>query len=183
MGCAVNRANRQKSVNSFRLRAPRGPADGLAHAKKRVHNGAMSQLGLTHVAFAVRDLAGSIAFYAQYASMQVVHERRDQATDGQVAWLSDGTRPFVIVLVQSKTAKDTPLGPFGHLGVALSTRAEVDRLARVAREHGCLLSEPTDSGPPVGYWALLSDPDGNTLELSHGQHIIFAPPQDVAKPL
>jgi catechol 2,3-dioxygenase-like lactoylglutathione lyase family enzyme len=133
----------------------------------------MTDLGLTHVAFAVRDLARSIDFYTKYAAMEVVHRRRDEETDGKVAWVCDGTRPFVIVLVQSKTAKDTPLGPFGHLGVALSSCEEVDRLARAAREDGCLLSEPTDSGPPVGYWTLLSDPDGNTLELSHGQHIAF----------
>jgi hypothetical protein len=30
---------------------------------------------------------------------------------------------------------------------------------------------PTDSGYPVGYWAFLSDPDGNTLEISYGQEI------------
>jgi hypothetical protein len=30
---------------------------------------------------------------------------------------------------------------------------------------------PTDSGYPVGYWALLSDPDGHTLELSYGQEV------------
>lgn len=157
-------------------------ATGLARPKKVVHNLIMSDLGLTHVAFAVRDLASSIDFYAKYASMKVVDQRRDDETDGQVAWVTDGTRPFVIVLVQSKTAKDTPLGPFGHLGVALSSREDVDRLSQVARENGCLLSDPADSGPPVGYWALLSDPDGNTLELSYGQQIAFTKMQDHANP-
>lgn len=133
----------------------------------------MSDLGLTHIAFAVRDLSRSIAFYAKYASMHVVHFRQGHETGGEVAWVSDGTRPFVIVLVRSRTAKDTPLGPFGHLGVALANRDDVDRLASEAREEGILLSEPTDSGPPVGYWAFLSDPDGNTLELSHGQLVEF----------
>ena len=40
-----------------------------------------------------------------------------------------------------------------------------------ARAEGRLLTEPNDSGYPVGYWALLSDPDGHTLELSHGQEV------------
>ena len=85
----------------------------------------MSDLGLTHIAFTVRDLPRSIAFYAKYASMHVVHFRQDRETGGEVAWVSDGNRPFVIVLVQSRTAKDTPLGPFGHLGVALANRDDV----------------------------------------------------------
>jgi len=139
----------------------------------------MADLGLTHVAFAVHDLARSIAFYSKYASMHVVHHRKDDDSGGNVAWLSDGTRPFVVVLVQSRTAKDTPLGPFGHLGVALATREDVDRLVSDARLEGVLLSEPTDSGPPVGYWAFLSDPDGNTLELSHGQLVEFTVRQEI----
>lgn len=131
----------------------------------------MSDFGLTHVAFLVRDLERSLAFYAKYAAMQLVHRRDDRKTDGKVAWISDGTRPFVIVLIQSTTARETPLGPFGHLGVALRSREEVDRLADDARKDGVLRAQPTDSGPPVGYWTLLADPDGNTLELSFGQTI------------
>ncbi|WP_198148427.1 VOC family protein [Elstera litoralis] len=83
------------------------------------------------------------------------------------------TRPFVIVLVESPNTRDTPLGPFGHLGVACPSRAEVDRLAGMAEAAGCLRRAPKDSGPPVGYWAMLADPDGNTLELAHGQHVAF----------
>jgi hypothetical protein len=30
---------------------------------------------------------------------------------------------------------------------------------------------PRDYGPPVGYWAFLSDPDGHTVEISHGQEV------------
>ncbi len=33
---------------------------------------------------------------------------------------------FRPVLVQSDDPADTPLGPFGHLGVACATRAEID---------------------------------------------------------
>lgn len=136
------------------------------------HYRAMSDLGMTHVAFAVRDLERSIAFYAKYAATRVIHERHN-GHDGKVAWISDGTRPFAVVLIQSKAAHDTPLGPFGHLGVALASREEVDCLANEARREGVLRSEPTDSGPPVGYWTLLADPDGNTLELSFGQLVEF----------
>ena len=131
----------------------------------------MSDLGLTHIAFAVRDLERSVGFYQRYAAMQVVHRR--SGPHGAVAWLSDLTRPFVIVLVQAANLEDGPLGPFGHLGVGCASREEVDRLAALARDDGVLASEPTDSGPPVGYWAFLRDPDGNTLELAFGQEVAF----------
>jgi len=129
----------------------------------------MTDLGLTHVAFSVRELDASIAFYVKYAGMSVVHNR---ARDGvRVAWLTDHTRPFVIVLVEAGGREDTPLGPFGHLGVACASRAEVDRLCAEAQAEGRLRKPPSDSGPPVGYWAFLTDPDGNTLELSFGQEV------------
>jgi catechol 2,3-dioxygenase-like lactoylglutathione lyase family enzyme len=124
-------------------------------------------VGLTHVALPVRDLDASAGFYARYAAMQEVHRR-----DG-VLWLSDRTRPFVIVLVQVAEVKH-PLLPFAHLGVACATREEVDRLCAAARAEGCLASGPLDAGPPVGYWAFLRDPDGHTLELSYGQEVGLA---------
>jgi catechol 2,3-dioxygenase-like lactoylglutathione lyase family enzyme len=121
-------------------------------------------VGLTHVALPVTDLDTSVAFYARYARMEVVHRR-----DG-VVWLSDKTRPFVVVLVAAQRV-DHPLLPFAHLGVGCETRAEVDRLCDAARADDRLASGPHDSGPPVGYWAFLRDPDGHTLELSHGQEV------------
>lgn len=124
----------------------------------------MADLGLTHIALPVRSLAASVAFYETYAAMQVVHSRHD------VAWVSDLTRPFAIVLIQT-TAEVRPLLPMAHLGVAVASREEVDRLCRHARQNGCLLKEPEQSGPPVGYWALLRDPDGHTLEISFGQEL------------
>ncbi|MFB8794922.1 MAG: hypothetical protein U7126_12040 [Microcoleus sp.] len=33
--------------------------------------------GLTHIAFLVSDVAGSIEFHSKYAGMQVVHGRMD----------------------------------------------------------------------------------------------------------
>ena len=39
---------------------------------------------------------------------------------------------------------------------------------------GCLLREPEDGGNPVGYWALLRDPDGHNVELSFGQEVAAA---------
>jgi len=130
----------------------------------------MADLGLTHVAFSVRDLDASIAFYKTYARMSVISRRADE--DGvRVAWLTDHTRPFIIVLIETSDPHDTPLGPFGHLGIACESRAEVDRLCAEAREEGRLRSGPVENRPPIGYTAFLADPDGNSLELSFGQEI------------
>lgn len=127
----------------------------------------MSDIGFTHVALPVHSLTASVAFYETYANMHAVHQRHG------VVWLSDCTRPFAVVLIE--TAKEIhPLLPMAHLGVGVSSRAEVDRLCDLARSNHCLLREPEDSGPPVGYWALIRDPDGHTLEVAHGQEVALA---------
>jgi len=89
----------------------------------------------------------------------------------KVAWLSDRTRPFALVLVQADTVTDTPLGNFGHLGVACATREEIDHKTEIARAEGVLRKEPENLGDPVGYYVFFADPDGNTLELSFGQRV------------
>jgi lactoylglutathione lyase len=130
----------------------------------------MTDLGLTHVAFSVRDLDASVAFYEKYARMAVVH-RRVQEGAIRVAWLTDHTRPFVIVLIEAPDRHDTPLGPAGHLGVACASRADIDLLCAEAEREGRLRRAAIDRGPPIGYTAFLADPDGNSLELSHGQEV------------
>ena len=124
----------------------------------------MSDIGLTHVALPVRSLDAAVSFYERYARMQVVHRR------AEVVWHSDKTRPFVIVLIETPDVVH-PLRPIAHLGVGCESRDEVERLCERARDEGCLVSGPTDYGPPVGYWAFLSDPDGHTLEVSFGQEV------------
>ena len=140
----------------------------------------MSDVGFTHVALLVGDLDASIGFYARYADMQVVHQRAEHGS--RVAWVSDRTRPFVIVLIQVPSYVPRAfvrfanrlvrlVVPFEHMGVGCASRDEVDRRCARAREEGCLSRGPADYGPPVGYWAFLTDPDGHTLELSYGQEV------------
>ncbi len=129
-------------------------------------------VGFTHVAFMVRDLEKSLAFYRRYAGMDVIHSREpDLPTARTVAWLTDHTRPFALVLVQADTVTDTPLGHFGHLGIACATREEIDRKTAMAAKEGVLRKAPEDLGDPVGYYVFFADPDGNTLELSYGQRV------------
>jgi catechol 2,3-dioxygenase-like lactoylglutathione lyase family enzyme len=126
--------------------------------------------GLTHVALPVADLDASLDFYRRFADMEVVHRRRDDQTGDEVVWVSDRTRPFVVVLIEHHDRAGFLTG-FSHLGFGCETREEVDRRCELARGEGRTVLGPLDSGPPVGYWAFITDPDGNNLELSHGQEV------------
>jgi catechol 2,3-dioxygenase-like lactoylglutathione lyase family enzyme len=130
----------------------------------------MIDIGLTHIALPVTDIERSIRFYSTYAGMQVLHRRIDAETGVDVAWISDRTRPFVVVLIQTELVHPI-LSPLAHLGVGCKSRESMDALCERARQEGILIKEQQDSGYPVGYWAFLQDPDGHTLELSYGQEI------------
>jgi hypothetical protein len=91
----------------------------------------------------------------------------------EIAWLSDRTRPFVVVLMEASRV-DRPLGPFAHLGVACSTRAELEKRCALASAEGRLREPLRETGGPAGCLAMLSDPDGHTLELSYGQEVGIA---------
>jgi catechol 2,3-dioxygenase-like lactoylglutathione lyase family enzyme len=131
----------------------------------------VSDRGLTHVALPVLEMDRSLAFYEKFAQMKVVHERCDAGV--RVAWISDRTRPFVIVLIEVPEVRN-PLLPLAHLGVGVESRERIDQLAAEAQAEGHACYGPIDSGYPVGYWALISDPDNHTLEVSFGQEVGLA---------
>lgn len=124
--------------------------------------------GLSHIALTVRDVERSIDFYREYAGFEVIHRRGEVGR--RVVWLSDLQQAFAVVLVESDT-DDVRLAGVAHLGIACEDREEVDRRCARARRDGRLLREPEDGGSPVGYWALLCDPDGHNVELSFGQDV------------
>ena len=128
----------------------------------------MADLGFTHVALTSADLAASVDFYERYAAMTVVHRRRDATTQRTVVWMSDRRRAFVLVLLQAEQTS-TGLRGLAHLGVACESRDAVDRLCEQARREGRECIGPKDYGHPVGYWAIIADPDGHNLEVSYGQ--------------
>jgi catechol 2,3-dioxygenase-like lactoylglutathione lyase family enzyme len=124
---------------------------------------------LTHLAFHVRDLDASIAFYREYCGMQLVHER---VTDGRrVVWLAEPGREqeFIFVLVPGGQGKLPATTDYSHLGFALESRAAVDAIADRARGAGSLVWEPRQEPYPVGYYCGIRDPDGNMVEFSYGQ--------------
>ncbi|MEZ5321962.1 MAG: VOC family protein [Microthrixaceae bacterium] len=127
-------------------------------------------IGLSHVALPVADVDVSIAFYERFAGMSVVHRRVDD--DVAVAWISDHTRPFIVVLLGT-TERDAvaTLGGWAHLGVGCASRDEVDRRLADAAAAGFRVLPAVDAGPPVGYYGIIKDPDGHNLEVAYGQHV------------
>ena len=103
----------------------------------------------------------------------MVHERTDDGV--RVAWLanSEESDPFVIVALQLPFEDLYEPSPTDHLGFELESRAEVDRVAELARDRNLLKFGPEDAGPIVGYIVLVRDPSGNTCEFSHGQSNAF----------
>lgn len=126
---------------------------------------------LTHVAVRTRDLEASISFYERYAGFVRVHEREDDGI--RVVWMSDReTDPdLVIVLLEMPHERVLEPGACDHLGFAVESREEIDRLGELARQEGILKLAPLDAGKVVGYITMVRDPSGNTCEFSFGQAI------------
>ena len=133
-------------------------------------------LGLTHIALHVCNVEVSVQFYRKYAGLHDIHSRGD----GQscVGWISDLKRPFGLVLLQRRGGPIRrriahQLGAFrpalAHIGIALSSKKQVDLLCEQAHKEGILRKPPRDAGHPVNYYGMIADPDGNNLELSFGQ--------------
>jgi lactoylglutathione lyase len=136
---------------------------------------------LTHIALPVRDLEATLAFYEKYTKLVNIHERQDPETGLRTAWLAnkrditDAGARFVIVLIHGKLPTKITgdikeqygfLKSISHLGISVESRAEVDRLAEMAREDGCLLLGPMYRNEVVGYICVVTDPDGNNIEFS-----------------
>ncbi len=142
---------------------------------------------LTHIALPVRDLEATLTFYAKYTTLAKIHERHDDETDLRTAWLAnerdvttDGSARFVIVLICGKLPTKITgdikeeygfLRSIAHLGISLNTRDEVDHIAAMAKEDGCLLLGPMYRNEVVGYICVVTDPDGNNVEFSVEQDL------------
>lgn len=139
----------------------------------------------THVALPVSDIEASIIFYTRVTPLVVVARFHDEASGNNSAWLSNegqGQTPFVLVLAQF-SAEDgkryglvggepiATLAPFAHIGIELPQREDVDAVAELGRELGCLRLPPKQLAAHVGYICALTDPDGNVIEFSHDQKV------------
>ncbi|MBI1390686.1 MAG: VOC family protein [bacterium] len=126
---------------------------------------------LTHIAFCVKNIEDTAAFYKKYAGLDVVSQRKEHNT--RVAWLGNprvNDRLIIVLLEMPFQASEAP--SFHHIGMQVDTAAEVDRLAGLARDEGILRMEPSDHGPVAGYLCIIRDPDGNGVEFSFGQEVV-----------
>jgi catechol 2,3-dioxygenase-like lactoylglutathione lyase family enzyme len=133
----------------------------------------------THIAFAVKDIDASIAWYEKFTHLTLLARGEDK--DGKNAWLGDSTRPdspFILVLGQFFEGHDPfapavhpPMGPFAHIGIELPSKEAVDEIAAKAKAAGCLGLGPLQMPKQIGYICFLKDPDGNTIECSFDQGV------------
>jgi catechol 2,3-dioxygenase-like lactoylglutathione lyase family enzyme len=130
----------------------------------------------THIALPCTDIDRTIAWYERFTTLRLLDRRED--ADGQGAWLGhpdQGDQPFILVLVsffrdQSKGPQPV-MAPFAHIGIEVTSREEVEDIARRGEAEGCLAWPPTDMPAPIGYICALRDPDGNMVEFSHNQGV------------
>ena len=129
----------------------------------------------THIALPCSDLDETISWYQSFTPLVLLDRREDDL--GQSAWLShdhQAENPFILVLVmfyKDRGRLQPLLAPFAHIGIEMPTRQEVLDVAERARAAGCLAWEPQDMPDPVGFICALKDPDGNVIEISHGQGV------------
>lgn len=134
----------------------------------------------THIALLVKDIDATIAWYEKFTHLSLLSRTEDG--QGYGAWMADREQnlesPFVLVLAQFFEGKDPfapakhgVLGPFAHIGIETISAEEVDRIAALGKEAGCLAFGPMQMPAPVGYICFLKDPDGNTVEFSYDQGV------------
>ena len=75
---------------------------------------------------------------------------------------------FVLQLLAGGKDKAATPDEDQHLGFAVDSREEVDRLAQMATQDGILLWETFEGPSPMGYLCAVKDPNGNTVEISSG---------------
>jgi len=124
---------------------------------------------LTHVALHVKNLPAIARFYTDYCGMREVRSHGEGAE--RVIWLAEPGQEnrFVIVVIPNGPGQQVAERDFSHLGFACASREEVDAIAARAERDGCLLWPPREEPWPVGYYCGLRDPDGRSVEFSHGQ--------------
>lgn len=123
---------------------------------------------LTHIALHVEAIEGCVQFYRSYCELEVAD---DQVRGGRrVVLMGEPGRSenFVLQLMAGGKNKAASPDEDQHIGFAVDSREEVDRLAQMAADDGILLWETFEGPFPMGYLCAVKDPNGNTVEISCG---------------
>ena len=121
----------------------------------------------THITINCSDIDASVNFYTSFCGLTIVRDRRTEGRHN--VWLGPTTKAdedptFVLVIVQ-----DEVKARLDHFGFQCESRAEVDRIAEIARQQNILVEPPVDVGGVVGYFTMVRDPDGHVVEFTFGQ--------------
>lgn len=121
----------------------------------------------THITITVSDIDRSIAFYTSLCELSVVRDRRLEG--GGTVWLGpvppEGEDPTFVLVLSAGEVTDR----LDHFGFQCESREQIDLIAKEAERQGVLVYPPQDSGGAVGYWTILKDPDGHSVEFTFGQ--------------
>jgi catechol 2,3-dioxygenase-like lactoylglutathione lyase family enzyme len=85
--------------------------------------------------------------------------------------LAERLLPLVSFFRDQDKGQQPIMAPFAHIGIEVTSRAEVDAIAARGEAEGCLAWAPTEMPPPIGYICALTDPDGNMIEFSFDQGV------------
>jgi lactoylglutathione lyase len=121
----------------------------------------------THITINCSNIDASVDFYTSICGLSIVRDRRLEGRHN--VWLGPESAPgddptFVLVIVQ-----DEVKNRLDHFGFQCESRAEVDRIAEIARQQNILVEPPIDIGGVVGYFTTVRDPDGHVVEFTFGQ--------------
>jgi catechol 2,3-dioxygenase-like lactoylglutathione lyase family enzyme len=121
----------------------------------------------THITINCSDIDVSVEFYKSFCGLQIVRDRRSEGRHN--VWLGPAPGPgedptFILVIIQ-----DEVKARVDHFGFQCESRAELDRIAAIAREQNILVEPPTDIGGVVGSFTTVRDPDGHVVEFTFGQ--------------
>ncbi len=133
---------------------------------------------LSHVAFTVRDLERSAAFYDLVLGF--LGYERWPAVEGQAKWKKPDAG-IVLLYAAKPESRDAPHDRYApglhHYSFEADSRAEVDALYALLRDNGAtILDAPAAYAYTADYYAVFfADPDGLKLELCHAPNAYTKP--------
>jgi catechol 2,3-dioxygenase-like lactoylglutathione lyase family enzyme len=121
----------------------------------------------THITITVSNIDRSIDFYTSLCGLTVLRDRRREG--GGTVWLGHppqgGEDPTFVLVFSEGEVTDR----LDHFGFQCESKEQVEAIAESARRQGILVFPPKDSGGVVGYWTIIKDPDGHSVEFTFGQ--------------
>ena len=125
----------------------------------------------THVAILVSDVDKTADFYIQYCSLKIIARRLDPNTGYRVIWIGEDLKFVIVAFEGEQKPIQSITKPLSHLGFALESKEEVNKVAEIAKEEGILNYGPVYIDADVGYICEILDPDRNSVEFSFGQKL------------